>query len=116
MPCYEIAFMILLVCCIKFFSSILFAVLITYSSEAFPTVVRSLGYGFSISFGRMTTFMAPFFVDYMRSQYEERNAICFLAPFGFLGVYLCLFMPDSSNLNENVIEEEEEERLQGREI
>ena len=115
-PCYQIVFMILLVCLIKFCSSILFALLITYSSEVFPTVLRSLGYGFSISIGRMSTFMAPFYIDFIREIDDTHNAVCFLAPFGLLGAFLCRFMPDPSTINENVIEEEEEERLQRREI
>ena len=60
--------------------------------------------------------MAPFFIDYMRSEYESRNALCFLAPFGFLGAYFCLYMPDSTSINQNLIEEEEEEKNRGREI
>jgi len=60
--CQQLTLFIILVCFIKFINSIIFASLISYSSEAFPTVVRALGYGFTLTFGRMTTFMAPFFV------------------------------------------------------
>ena len=103
-PCYQMGFMIMLVCCIKFFNSVLFAVLISYSSEALPTVVRSLGYGFTLTFGRMSTFMAPFYVNHMSSQYEHTNAMSFLAPFALLGLYLSYFMPDNSSINQNLID------------
>jgi MFS family permease len=116
LPCFQIVVMIALVCGIKFFNSILFTVLITYSSEAFPTPVRSLGYGFTITFGRMSTFLAPFFVDYIRSQDETRNALCYLFPLGFIGFYLCLLMPNHSNISENLIEEEEETKMRPKDI
>jgi len=61
--------MIVLVNLIKFTNSIFFSALITYSSEVYPTVVRSLGYGFTLTFGRMSTFIVPFYINYMRSQY-----------------------------------------------
>ena len=61
--------------------------------------------------------MAPFLIDYARSFHFNRNVLCFLAPFGFFGLYLCLVMPNESYINQNVIEEEEEEaRMREREV
>jgi hypothetical protein len=67
--CLEIVLMILLVSLIKFTNSIFFSALIPYSSEVYPTVVRSLGYGFTLTFGRMSTFIVPFYINYMRAHY-----------------------------------------------
>ena len=99
--------MILLVCCIKFVNSMLFAVLITYSSEAYPTVVRSLGYGFTLTFGRMSTFITPFFVNEFHKYLGYKNPLCFLAPFALLGFYLCFLMPKSDAMSDTLIEEQD---------
>jgi hypothetical protein len=96
----------LIVCFIKCVNSIIFAALISYSSEAFPTVVRAIGYGFTLTFGRMTTFMAPFFAREVNELFPTRNALCLLAPFALLGFWFCRYMPDS-NIGQNIIEEEE---------
>ena len=85
--------MIILVNGIKFVNSIFFSALITFSSEVYPTVIRSLGYGFTLTFGRMSTFIVPFYINFMKSNYENRNALCFLAPFGLLGWFLCKLSP-----------------------
>lgn len=100
--------MIILVSAIKFTNSIFFSALIPYSSEVYPTVVRSLGYGFTLTFGRMSTFIVPFYINYMRANYEHRNSLCFLAPFGLIGFGLCLIMPSLGNSMRDGIPEEEE--------
>lgn len=107
-PCFQMAAMILLVCSIKFVNSMLFAVLISYSSEAYPAVVRSLGYGFTLTFGRMSTFITPFFINHVRTYYEYKNPLCFLAPFALFGFYLCFLMPRSDAMSDILIEEEQE--------
>lgn len=58
--------MVVIISFVKFTNSIFFGSLIHFSSEAYPTVVRSLGYGFTLTFGRMTTFFVPLYVSYMR--------------------------------------------------
>ena len=110
--CIEIALMIFLVSLIKLTNSIFFSALIPYSSEIYPTVVRSLGYGFTLTFGRMSTFIVPFYINYMRAHYENRNSLCFLSPFGLLGFFLCFFMQSTEGtMRDNIPQEEEEMRL-----
>ena len=58
--------MLLVIVGVKFTSSIFFSAMICLSSEVYPTVVRSLGYGFTLTFGRMSTFAVPFYIRYMR--------------------------------------------------
>jgi hypothetical protein len=67
--CLEVVLMILLVSLIKFTNSILFSALIPYSSEAYPTVVRSMGYAFSLAIGRMSTFVVPLYINYARANF-----------------------------------------------
>jgi hypothetical protein len=107
--------MILLVSLIKFTNSILFSALIPYSSEVYPTVVRSLGYGFSLACGRLVTFIVPFYIDYMRAHYENRNSLCFLAPFGLLAFLFCQVMPSLESPMRDGIPEEEDEMRANRE-
>jgi hypothetical protein len=91
--------MIALVCCVKFLNSLFFSVLILYSAEAYPAVVRSLGHSFTLTLGCFTTVIVPFLVEYINDHFEFRNALCFLAPFGFFGVYICFLMPDATCIN-----------------
>jgi hypothetical protein len=62
--------MIILVVLIKFFNTVFFSGLITYYSEVFPTPVRSIGCGFTITFGRLGTIMVPFYINYMKEKYN----------------------------------------------
>jgi hypothetical protein len=79
-------------------------------------VIHSLGHSFTFTFGRMSTFLVPIFIDYMRSKNQFRNALCFIAPFDFFAIYLCFHMPKIGNIGVYVIEEEEEDRIKNREI
>lgn len=93
--CIQMLIMIFLVILIKFFNSVFFSGLIVYSSEVYPTVVRSLGYGFTLTFGRIATIIVPFFVNYMRTNLENKNSISLLAPFALIGYLLCRIMPNT---------------------
>ena len=95
--------MIILVSIIKLTNSVFFSALIPYSSEVYPTVVRSLGYGFTLTFGRMSTFIVPFYINYMRDHYENKNSLCYLAPFGLLGFVLCYLMPNQNAVMRDAI-------------
>jgi hypothetical protein len=74
--------------------------------------VRSIGCGFTLTFGRLATFIVPYYINYMKVRYNEKNSLCFLAPFGLIAFFLCCIMPyseESSGMR--TIEEEH-----GREI
>ena len=67
--CIELIFMIFLVIVIKFFNTVFFSGLIGYYSEVFPTPVRSIGCGFTLTFGRLGTIIVPFYINYMKLKY-----------------------------------------------
>jgi hypothetical protein len=98
--------MIFLVIAIKFFNTIFFSGLIVYYSEVFPTTVRSIGCGFTLTFGRLGTIIVPFYINYMKVRYNEKNSLCFLAPFGLIAFFLCFFMPytELEGMRENIEE------------
>lgn len=102
--------MILLVIFIKFFNSVFFTGLIVYGSEVYPTVVRSLGYGFTFTFGRIGTFIVPFYINYMRANIVNKNSLCFLAPFSLVAYFFCTCMPKTEleGMRETIKEEEDE--------
>ena len=87
--------MIGLVVVIKFFNTIFFSGLIGYYSEVYPTPVRSLGCGFTLTFGRLGTIIMPYYINYMKVQYPEKNSLSFMAPFALLAYILCCIMPYS---------------------
>lgn len=91
--CLQIFAMILLVFVIKFCNTVFVSGLIVYSQEVFPSPVRSLGYGFTTTFGRLGTIIVPFYIKYMRARYEAIIPLCFLAPIGYLCWYFCRHMP-----------------------
>lgn len=90
LPCIQVGAIISLVCLAKFFNSILFSVLITYTSEAFPAA-----FGPALNFGRMSIFVTPFFINFARSLAPFHNPLCLLVPLSLLGFYLCFLMPRS---------------------
>lgn len=59
----------------------------------FPTPVRSLGCGFTLTFGRLGTIIMPYYINYMKVKYPEKNSLSFMAPFGILAYCLCYIMP-----------------------
>lgn len=85
--------MILFVLVIKFFNTVFFSGLISYSSEVYPTPVRSLGCGFTLTFGRLGTILVPYYINYMKFQYPTKNSLCFITPFGVIAYFLCCMMP-----------------------
>jgi len=85
--------MLILVAFIKFFNTIFFSGLVVYYSEVYPTPVRSLGCGFTLTFGRLGTIMVPFYINYMKIKYYGKNALCYMAPFGALAILLSYIMP-----------------------
>ena len=58
--------MIIFVLLVKFFNTVYFSGLISYSSEVYPTTVRSLGCGFTLTFGRLGTVIVPYYINYMK--------------------------------------------------
>ena len=85
--------MLLLVIIIKFFNTVFFSGLLVYYSEVFPTPVRSLGCGFTLTFGRLGTIIVPFYINYMKVKYFGKNPLCFITPFGVLAICLSYIMP-----------------------
>ena len=92
---------------IKFFNTVFFSGLIGYYSEVFPTPVRSIGCGFTITFGRLGTIIVPFYINYMKVGYSDKNSLCFLAPFGFIAYIICFMMPytEDEGMKEMIVEE-----------
>ena len=80
---------------IKFFISVFYPGLISYASEMFPTDVKAMGYGFTITFGRLGTVIVPLYINYMKVHYYDKNPLSFLAPWTLIGFILCLIMPVS---------------------
>jgi hypothetical protein len=85
--------MLFVVILIKFFNTVFFSGLLVYYSEVFPTPVRSLGCGFTLTFGRLGTIIVPFYINYMKQRYYGKNSLCFITPFGLLAVMLTYAMP-----------------------
>jgi hypothetical protein len=85
--------MLILVVLIKFFNTVFFSGLLVYYSEVFPTPVRSLGCGFTLTFGRLGTILVPFYINYMKIKYYGKNSLCYMAPFGLLAILLSYTMP-----------------------
>jgi hypothetical protein len=85
--------MILLVIALKFFNTVFFSGLVVYHAEVFPDPVRSIGGSFTLTFGRLGTIIVPFYINYMKVRYNEKNSLCFLAPFGLIAFLLCCVMP-----------------------
>jgi hypothetical protein len=64
----------------------------------------------------MSTLLVPFYINWMRSKYENRNALSFLAPIGLLGYLFCLCTGDMFNGMKDTIPEEEEEFRLNRDV
>jgi hypothetical protein len=104
--------MIFLVITIKFFNTVFFSGLIVYYSEVFPDPVRSIGCGFTLTFGRLGTIIVPYYINYMKVRYNEKNSLCFLAPFGLIAFFLCCTMPyteEESGMRKTIEEEHEQD-------
>ncbi|KRX06567.1 Major facilitator superfamily domain, general substrate transporter [Pseudocohnilembus persalinus] len=81
---------------IKFSITIFLSILITYTSEVFPTVVRSLGYGLCMTAGKGGTIFMPFIVSYF-----ELEGLSPLIVFGFFGlfvVFLIFRLPETKDV------------------
>lgn len=78
---------------IRFGIAVFGGVLMTYTSERYPTVVRSLGYGICIACGKIITIFVPMIVVFVQSY--NLNPLAF---FGFLGVgaaIMCRFIKET---------------------
>jgi hypothetical protein len=78
---------------VKFFITIFSTGLISYSSEIFPTDVRSLGSGFCLTFGRLGNIILPFYINYMKTQHYGQNPISLLFPFTLVVYLISYFLP-----------------------
>ena len=107
--CFSLLFMVLFVLFVKFFNTVIFSGLINYSSEVYPTPIRSIGYGFTLTFGRLGSIVVPYYVNYMKLQYPTLNSLCFMTPFGLIAFVLCCIMPytEKEGIKERLDEEEE---------
>ncbi|KAL4449171.1 hypothetical protein ABPG74_015553 [Tetrahymena malaccensis] len=78
---------------IRFGISVFGGILMTYTSERYPTVVRSLGYGICIASGKIITIFVPLIVVFVQSY--NLNPLAF---FGFIGIgaaILCRFITET---------------------
>lgn len=91
---------------VKFGITIFANILITYTSEAYPTVVRTVGFGLVMTFGRLGISAMPFFVSAMQQQLINP-----IFSFGFLGIIamvLLKFMPENKEMIDDYIREHKE--------
>eukprot|EP01016_Furgasonia_blochmanni_P028223 TRINITY_DN2965_c0_g3_i3.p1 TRINITY_DN2965_c0_g3~~TRINITY_DN2965_c0_g3_i3.p1 ORF type:complete len:633 (-),score=34.63 TRINITY_DN2965_c0_g3_i3:160-1950(-) len=79
--CYQQYVTLFLATVVKFGITIYSSILFTYTSEVYPTTVRSLGYGFNMTVGRFTNIMMPLCIAYF-----QQNQVNPLIPFGLLGL------------------------------
>lgn len=105
--CTEMLESITLIMLVKFFITVFYTGLMSYGNEIFPTDVRSLGSGFTLTFGRLGTLIVPLYINYMKIHLFDRNAMAFLAPWTLFAAICCKFMPDSETegLREHIEEE-----------
>lgn len=63
------------------------SILITYTSEVYPTVVRTLGYGLCMTVGKVGTILMPLIVSY-----AQNNDIQPLIVFGIFGIFVVILV------------------------
>ncbi|EGR30923.1 major facilitator superfamily protein, putative [Ichthyophthirius multifiliis] len=91
--CVQKALITLFAILIRFGISIYGNILITFTSEKYPTVVRSIGYGLSITSGKIVTIFVPIIV--VQILYYELNPLAFFGIIGIVVAILAKFMNES---------------------
>lgn len=91
----------------KFGVAIFVNILITYTSEIYPTVVRTLGFGICMTFGRASSIAMPVIVQTMQS--HDINPVFSFGFLGIVAIVLLCFMPESKDSITDFIEEEQEQ-------
>jgi len=102
--CMEKSFSVFFAMLVKFGISLFANILITYTSEIYPTVVRSLGYGLNMTAGRLGAVFMPMIVSSMQA--ADANP---LVLFGFLGIiaaFCVMHLPETFGkpLQDHIIE------------
>ena len=77
----------------KFAVTCFYSSLITYASEIYPTQVRSLGYGLTMTFGRIGTIINPFYLNLMINSFSNKNPLAFYGPLTLLALAATYGLP-----------------------
>ncbi|XP_013792773.2 organic cation transporter protein-like isoform X1 [Limulus polyphemus] len=81
----------------KAFISGAFGIMIVYSSEIFPTVVRNVGVGSSSTFARIGSMVAPFAVKELGKVTNPRVPLGIFGGFSIFAGLLILLLPETNN-------------------
>ena len=71
-------------------------VLITYSTEIFPTRIRSLGTGFAVGVGRVGPVLAPAVLGAIAQHYTVSVGLLIAACIGAIMILAMLFGPETA--------------------
>lgn len=84
--CWEEFFTIFLAILLKIAIVIFIVVLMTYTTEIFPTNSRSAGYGICMMVGNTGSIFAPLYINYivMMYHYNPLRILCLVGFIGFL--------------------------------
>ncbi len=78
---------------IKFMTGITFAVVKTYSTEAYPTKIRGIGYGTGHGFARCAGVMVPFICEGLWSGFSMSGPFYFVMFMALLGMFNAYSLP-----------------------
>ncbi|KAL4465980.1 hypothetical protein ABPG74_004217 [Tetrahymena malaccensis] len=91
---------------LKFSIVFFIVILMTYTSEAFPTVLRSQGQGICMIVGSIGSSLAPL------AQNLEIHPLFFTTILGFLGYLLALLLDENQNMNDFIQENQQQQQQQ----
>jgi len=81
----------------KFFATVAFDTVYSFTTELFPTHCRTFTIGLCSTFGRLGSIVAPIIADLGRTQNRAIPFIVF-SIFNFVSGFLCLTLPETNNL------------------
>lgn len=76
--------------------TVFYGILMTYTSELYPTQLRSRAYGVCMVSGRFSMIVMPFFLAYM-NQFEKVNAPLVLSMMLFISIAFLRCLPETYN-------------------
>ncbi|EGR27677.1 major facilitator superfamily protein, putative [Ichthyophthirius multifiliis] len=105
--CFQEFLTIILVIFLKFAIMFFTVNLLTYTSESFPTVLRSQGQGICMIFGQIGSTLAPIYITQYIQIFEQLNPLSFIAFLGMLGWVLSTNLYDNENMQDHIEDEEQ---------
>eukprot|EP01016_Furgasonia_blochmanni_P009277 TRINITY_DN1383_c0_g1_i15.p1 TRINITY_DN1383_c0_g1~~TRINITY_DN1383_c0_g1_i15.p1 ORF type:complete len:392 (-),score=26.03 TRINITY_DN1383_c0_g1_i15:97-1272(-) len=91
--CSEKTWNLIFVVIAKFSITVYLGVLLTYTGEVYPTVVRSSGYGICMTIGRSGSILMPIIVAWCQS--KGYNPLVIISIFGTVGLFLLRRLPET---------------------